>query len=102
LFGACGVKYIEDTFGELPSRLVSDDLVSIVNASEQTMHLVVTTLEIHEWPEHVSDYYAINYIHFISWRVIERDSHQKAPHSLPVTNASFRLTFWHWSSTFKI
>jgi hypothetical protein len=51
--------YVEDTCGELPSRLVSDNIVGIVNASVQTMHLVLTTLKIHEWLEHVSDYYAI-------------------------------------------
>ena len=57
MFGACGVMYVLDTCGELPSRLVSDDIV--VNSSVRTMHLVLTTLKIHEWPEHVSDYYAI-------------------------------------------
>jgi putative flippase GtrA len=51
--------YVEDTCGELPRRLVSDDIVGIVNASVQTMHLVLTILKVHEWPEHVSDYYAI-------------------------------------------
>jgi hypothetical protein len=59
LFGACGVKSVEDTCDELPSRLVSDDIVDMVNASLQTMHLVLITLKIIEWPEHVSDYYAI-------------------------------------------
>jgi hypothetical protein len=31
--------------------------------------------------------------HFFSWKVIECDSHEKALHSMAVTNASFRLTY---------
>jgi len=53
--------YVEHwpTCGELPPRLVSDDIVGVVNAAVQTEHRVHTTLKIYEWREHVNDYYAI-------------------------------------------
>ena len=43
----------DDTCGELTSRLVSDDIVGIVKASVQSTYLVLTTLKMYKWLEHL-------------------------------------------------